>query len=171
MKRRRCQERWTCNICNCFQAILLRTLLSHYNKVHGNAPNFRVVCNVDHCPAIFMKYISLYKHVIRWHEHFYNATIEETPDDEFRNNGDVNDINDRFSDNQDLHVETHDDNDNSTSPDSSGDEFEMNTVHEHVCMKLYVYTVVYQFPELCSAIHTQKCKIFQVNKIMVLVYL
>ena len=67
-QRRTNETPWTCTCCNYFQAISLRTLLNHYNKVHGHETNFRVVCNVDDCPAIITKYNSLYKHITRCHE-------------------------------------------------------------------------------------------------------
>lgn len=73
-QRRSHEQRWTCSCCDYFQAISLRTLLNHYNKVHGHEPNFRVVCNVNGCPATFTKYNSLYKHITRWHVDVYKDT-------------------------------------------------------------------------------------------------
>ena len=66
---------WVCTICNVFQAITLRNLLSHYNRVHGNESNFRVVCNIDECPASFTKFNSFYKHVRRSHQQAYEGSI------------------------------------------------------------------------------------------------
>ena len=60
-----------CSRCNAFQALTLRGLLNHYYTVHSNETNFRVVCGVNDCPAIFTKYNSLYKHVTRQHRDIY----------------------------------------------------------------------------------------------------
>ena len=93
-ERRTNETPWTCTCCNYFQAISLRTLLNHYNKVHGHETNFRVVCNVDDCPAIFTKYNSLYKHITRCHEDVYNETV--------KGNSDVDNTEDKVNDDGDL---------------------------------------------------------------------
>ena len=62
-----------CSKCNSFRALTLRGLLNHYFTVHSNETNFRVVCGVDDCPAIFTKYNSFYKHVRKQHRNAYDA--------------------------------------------------------------------------------------------------
>ena len=154
MKRRH-EQRWECSICNCFHSLLLRTLLSHYNKVHANEPNFRVVCNVDDCPAIFSKYNSLYKHVKRHHGDIYNVTVGEDLDAEFRNtitddtginNGGLNVI-DQDSDNGI----------NGGNTSTSSDEFEM--IQDQVCTVSLCASVIWAIPlNLCTLPH-QGCGI------------
>ncbi len=141
MKRRHHEQRWECRICNCFHSLSLRTLLSHYNKVHGNEPNFRVVCNVDDCPAIFTKYNSLYKHVKRCHGDIYNVTMEENPDAEFRNT--ITD--DSGINNDGLNIDQDSDNGiDGGSTSTSSDEFEI--VQDQVCtVSLYV-SVIWAIP-------------------------
>ncbi|XP_028418189.1 uncharacterized protein LOC114543395 [Dendronephthya gigantea] len=91
------ERRWECRLCNCFQAISLRTLLNHYNKVHGNEPNFQVVCGIENCPATFTKYNSLYKHITRSHKEVYDGNIEDNADAEFNNEDNIDDIDHHFT--------------------------------------------------------------------------
>ena len=60
-------------------ALVLRTLLNHYHTVHCNEPNFNVTCGVGGCPAIFTKYNSFYKHVVRKHREAYSETNPSIP--------------------------------------------------------------------------------------------
>lgn len=65
-----------CFRCNAYQALTLRRLLNHYFTVHSNETNFRVICGVNNCPAMFTKYNSLYKHVTRQHRETYDVPQE-----------------------------------------------------------------------------------------------
>lgn len=71
-EKRRRNEPWNCCLCDSFQALTLRILLRHYNNIHANEPNFRVVCGIDKCPATFRVFNSFYKHVLRYHKESYD---------------------------------------------------------------------------------------------------
>ena len=104
---------WVCTICNVFQAITLRNLLSHYNRVHGNESNFRVVCNIDECPASFTKFNSFYKHVRRSHQQAYEGSI-------------VDNVNEVSEENASQVLDIHVPDTRDSSPESSSsEEFEM----------------------------------------------
>ena len=64
---------FNCSRCGLFQCLNLRALLNHIYPVHSQDLNFRIVCCVDGCSISFMKYNSLYKHIIRNHRTLYNT--------------------------------------------------------------------------------------------------
>lgn len=131
--RRTNETRWECRLCNCFQAISLRTLLNHYNKVHGNEPNFRVVCGIEKCPAIFAKYNSLYKHIIRSHKEVYDDNIEDNADPEFNHNNDIDDIDDGSD--SDIYINNHVTVD-SADEGSSAEELELDMDENQVSVNI-----------------------------------
>ncbi len=116
---------WICSICNVFRAINLRALVSHYNRVHANESNFRVVCNVDECPASFTKlppklptkFTSFYKHVRRSHLHAYEGAILD-------NSSELNEENTS---------QILDDTLDSDPESSSSEELEMTVDYDEVC--------------------------------------
>ena len=112
---------WICSICNVFRAINLRALVSHYNRVHANESNFRVVCNVDECPASFTKFNSFYKHVRRSHLHAYEGAILE-------NSSELNEENTS----QVLDNVSPDDTLDSDPESSSSEELEMTVDYDEV---------------------------------------
>ena len=116
-------KHWECNICNVFQAITLRALVSHYNRVHANESNFRVVCNVEECPASFTKFNSFYKHVKRSHQQEYDGTIVDSGKEVSEEDASqVMDLNPYYN--------------RDGGPDSSGEEFELTMDHDQVYFRI-----------------------------------
>ena len=120
---------WYCSLCDSFQGLTLWILLTH-NTVHGNEPNFRVLCQVDGCPAMFTRYNSFYKHILRYHKDVYNNHLPHANDSDSHRDSDDHDQDDcnrQLDGDHDNHDDDGDDGNESDSHYNNNEETDEDT--------------------------------------------
>lgn len=68
---------WRCLFCAGFSALLLSSLLTHYNSEHYRCHeerNFNIRCQIDGCTKEYSKVNSFAKHVRTVHRQFLSCT-------------------------------------------------------------------------------------------------
>lgn len=77
------------NCCYCiFNTVKFETLMKHYRFVHGNNPNFRIVCGINGCAKNYSNVRTYRRHIRLKHELFW---LEVTNADVINDNGVEND--------------------------------------------------------------------------------
>lgn len=72
---------WQCLFCAGFSALLLSSLLTHYNSEHYRCHeerNFNIRCQIDGCTKTYSKVNSFTKHVRAVHRQFLSCTTNDT---------------------------------------------------------------------------------------------
>lgn len=148
-----------CTLCSRFQALILRELLNHYDTVHSNEVNFRVVCGVDCCPATFTLYNSLYKHVVKRHRRTYEDVViddDSSSDhhDEERAEDERLDLAENDDDNDDQQSENVESSISDGGGDDDDDDDENLQLHNPVLNRVYLmihqYSIYKYFPPIFS---------------------
>lgn len=76
---------WRCLFCAGFSALLLSSLLTHYNSEHyryHEERNFNIRCQIDGCTKTYSKVNSFAKHVRAVHQQFLSISCPNASEGE-----------------------------------------------------------------------------------------